>query len=229
LDGRLDSRSDEKIRKAGPNRLNSVKVPPPELAERLWAVSDEVLAPGTDMKIDDLAALAGVPRATLYYYFAGKDDVLAFLLAQKLQRGTAAVASAASKPGDAVERLRAVLTAMLETLAEHPELCLRLLGAVVDQGRGGQLMDEIQRTLMAPVRALLAEAHDAGELVVPDASTTTLAMMGAVVIVAMVRTTNNAFDPESTASSLIPLFLDGLCPREPSTQGTARRATSRRR
>jgi TetR/AcrR family transcriptional regulator len=190
-----------------------MKVPPPELAERLWAVSDEILAPGTDMKIDDLAALAGVPRATLYYYFAGKDDVFAFLLAQKLQRGTAAVAAAASQPGDAVERLRAVLTAMLRTLEEHPELCVRLLGAVTEQGNGGQLMDEIEHTLMAPVRELLAEAHAAGELVVSDPSTTTLAMMGAVVIVAMVRTTTNNFDPDETARSLIPLFLDGLCPR----------------
>jgi AcrR family transcriptional regulator len=197
--------------------VNLVKVPPPELAERLWAVSDEILAPGTDMKIDDLAALAGVPRATLYYYFAGKDDVFAFLLAQKLQRGTAAVASAASRPGDAVERLRAVLAAMLQTLEEHPELCVRLLGAVTEQGRAGQLMDEIERTLMAPVRELLTEAHDAGELVVPDPSTTTLAMMGAVVIVAMVRTTNDTFVPDDTARSLIPLFLDGLCPRAPAT------------
>jgi AcrR family transcriptional regulator len=193
--------------------LNSVKAPPPELAERLWAVSDQILAPGTDMKIDDLAALSGIPRATLYYYFSGKDDVFAFLLAQKLQRGTAAVAAAAQQPGDAVERLRAVLHAQLETLADHPELCMRLLGGVIDQGNGGELMEEIERTLMAPVRALLAEAHDAGELVVDDAATTTLAMMGAVAIVAMVRTANNAFDPDKVADALIPLFLDGLCPR----------------
>ena len=54
------------------------------------------------MRIDDLAALVGVPRATLYYYFSGKDDVFEFLLTQKLQRGTAAIAAAAHGPGDAV-------------------------------------------------------------------------------------------------------------------------------
>jgi len=196
--------------------LTGVKVPPPELAERLWAVSNEVLAPGTDMKIDELAALAGVPRATLYYYFSGKDDVFAFLLAQKLQRGTAAVSEAAQQPGDAAARLRAVLHAMLRTLAEQPELCMRLLGAVIDQGNGGQLMAEVERSLMAPVRELLAVAHDRGELVVDDPSAATLAMMGAVAIVAMVRTASNAFDPEETAQSLIPLFLDGLRPRRPA-------------
>jgi AcrR family transcriptional regulator len=200
-----------------------MKVPPPELAERLWAVSDQILAPGTDIKIDDLAALSGVPRATLYYYFSGKDDVFAFLLAQKLQRGTAAVAAAAEEPGDAVDRLGAVLRAMLRTLAEHPELCTRLLGAVIDQGDSGQLLDETERTLMAPVRTLLAEAHDNGELVVPDPSSTTLAMVGAVVVVAMVRTATHTFDPDDTAGALIPLFLNGLCPREPAKAQLRRR------
>jgi len=212
-----------------------VKAPPAELAERLWAVSDQVLAPGTDMKIDDLAALAGVPRATLYYYFSGKDDVFAFLLAEKLRRGTEAVTAAAQEPGDAVQRLEAVLRAILRSLAEHPELCTRLLGAVIDQGNGGELMAEIERTLLAPVRALLAEADDARELVVRDASTTTLAMMGAVAIVAMVRTASNSFDPDEVAKSLIPLFLDGLCPRGAQSEAVAeparhsQRASARRR
>ena len=56
-----------------------MKQPPADLAERLWHVSDRFLALGSDLKIDDLAELSGVPRATIYYYFSGKDDVMAFL------------------------------------------------------------------------------------------------------------------------------------------------------
>jgi AcrR family transcriptional regulator len=190
-----------------------VKAPPAELAERLWEVSDQILAPGTDMRIDDLAELAGVPRATLYYYFSGKDDVLSFLLTQKLQRGTAAITAAAHGPGDTVQRLTAVLRAMLHTMAEHPELCTRLLGAMINDGTSGQLMIEIERTLMAPVRDLLAEAQAAGELVLGEPSDTTLSLMGAVAIVSMVRTAANTFDPDEIADWLIPQFLNGLCPR----------------
>jgi AcrR family transcriptional regulator len=190
-----------------------VKVPPPELAERLWAVSDQVLKPGTEMRIDDLAALAGIPRATLYYYFAGKDDLFDYLLAQKLQRGTAAIAKAAARKGGAVERLTAVLKAMLETNAEHPELCTRLLRSMTESGDGGQLMSEIERTLMAPVRELLVEARDDGELIVPDPENATLALMGAVAIVSLVHTARGDFDPDVIAKWLIPQTLDGLKPR----------------
>jgi AcrR family transcriptional regulator len=209
--------------------LNTVKVPPPELAERLWAVGDKILAPGRDMKIDELAALAGVPRATLYYYFSGKDEVFAFLLAQKLERGTAAVSEAASQSGDAVTRLRAVLRAMLRTLAENPDVCMRLLGAVIDQGNGGHLMAEIERTLMAPVRDLLTEANNDSELIVVDTADTTLAMMGAISIVAMVRTANDTFDPDTVAETLIPLFLNGLCPRNKTAAAQARPPSPKRK
>jgi len=190
-----------------------VKAPPADLAERLWAASDQILKPGVDLRIDDLAALTGVPRATLYYYFSGKDDVLEFLLAQKLQRGTTSIAAAVDTPGTAIERLTAVLRAMLQTSAEHPELCTRLLGPMSNDGTSGQLMNEIEQTLMAPVRALLTEAQDAGELALVDAADTTLALVGSLVIVAMVRTTRGTFDPDEVAEWWIPQVLNGLRPR----------------
>ena len=190
-----------------------MKAPPADLAERLWAASDQILKPGVDLRIDDLAALTGVPRATLYYYFSGKDDVLEFLLAQKLQRGTTSIAAAVDTPGTAIERLTAVLRAMLQTSAEHPELCTRLLGPMSNDGTSGQLMNEIEQTLMAPVRALLTEAQDAGELALVDAADTTLALVGSLVIVAMVRTTRGTFDPDEVAEWWIPQVLNGLRPR----------------
>jgi AcrR family transcriptional regulator len=193
--------------------VSEVKVPPADLAERLWAVSDQVLKPGTEMRIDDLAALAGIPRATLYYYFAGKDDLFSFLLAQKLQRGTAAITEAANSKGTVVDRLTAVLNAMLESMAEHPELCTRLLRSMTEAGEGGQLMVEIERTLMAPVRELLVEGHDAGELVVANPADATLALMGSVAIVSMFQTARGEFDAKTIAAWLVPQVLDGLCPR----------------
>ena len=82
-----------------------MRSPPPELAERLWDVADRALAQGGELRIDELAELTGVPRATLYYYFSGKDDVVGFLLAQQLQRGTDRIARAVRGRGSAAKRL----------------------------------------------------------------------------------------------------------------------------
>jgi AcrR family transcriptional regulator len=198
-----------------------VRTPPAELAERLWNVADRALQQGSDLRIDDLADLTGIPRATLYYYFSGKEDVLVFLLTQQLDRGTETIATAARSEGGATLKLEAVLRAMLRTMAEHPALCTRLMGFVANGPAGAQLMGDVERTMMAPVRDLLTEAGAAEELVVTDPTDTTLALIGAVSTIAMVRTAAGSYDPDDVADRLIPLLLNGLVPRsskdEPSS------------
>jgi AcrR family transcriptional regulator len=190
-----------------------VRSPPPELAERLWDVADRALAQGGELRIDELAELTGVPRATLYYYFSGKDDVVGFLLAQQLQRGTDRIARAVRGRGSAAKRLEAVLRAMLQTMAEHPALCTRLMGGMISELTGAQLMAEVDRVIMAPVRDLLSEAAEDGELIVHDPSVASLVLMGSVSTAALVRTLSGDYDPEATADRLIPQLLDGFRPR----------------
>jgi TetR/AcrR family transcriptional regulator len=191
-----------------------VKTPPADLAERLWQVADHALQQGSDLRIDDLAELTGVPRATLYYYFSGKEDVVAFLLTQQLERGTETITRATQTSGGAAQRLEAVLRAMLQTMAEHPALCTRLMGFVANSPTGAQLMGDVERIMMAPVRDLLTEAVASAELVVVDPMDTTLALIGAVSTIAMVRTAAGNYDPHEAADRLIPLLLDGLRPRK---------------
>ena len=190
-----------------------MKAPPPDLAERLFEVGDRVLDPGREFRIEELAELTGVARATLYYYFSGKDDVVAFLLSQQLERGTAVVTDAAHSQGSPSLRLEAVLRAMFGIMAEHPALCTRLLCLMANEGTAGQLMADVERTLMAPVRELLLEGRSTGEFVVSDLMDTTLSLMGAVSTVSMAHVANGTFEPDAIADRLVPQLLHGLQPR----------------
>jgi hypothetical protein len=49
-------------------------------------------------RMEQLAAACGVPRATLYYHFGGKDEVLAWLLRSTLD-DLGALPGAACEPG----------------------------------------------------------------------------------------------------------------------------------
>jgi TetR/AcrR family transcriptional regulator len=204
-----------------------VKQPPAELAERLWEVSDQFLALGSDVKVDELAELSGVPRATIYYYFSGKDDVMSFLLAQKVERASPAVAEAAASPGTPAERLSRVVRVMLRKMAEQPALCTRLM-CWMASAAAEQLVIDAQGAFMAPVRALFADGRAAGEFADIDPADATAAVMGAVSMVAMRHTVNGDFDPDSIADSLIPSLLEGLA-RPPRTRPAARPDRSRPR
>jgi len=211
----------------------TVKQPPADLAERLWEVSDEFLALGSEVKVDELAELSGVPRATIYYYFSGKDDVMSFLLAQKVERAGVVIADAAAGSGTPAERLSRVFRSMLHEMADHPALCTRLM-CWLSSSVGEQLVIEAQGAFMAPVRELFAAGQATGEFPDIDPVDATSAMMGALAMVAMRHTVNGDFDPDAVADSLIPVLLEGLGRRpvgRPPTRtaaGPGRRPATRR-
>ena len=207
--------------------IDVVKQPPADLAERLWQVSDRFLALGSELKIDELAELTGVPRATIYYYFSGRDDVMAFLLAQKVERASVIVNEAAAGPGTPSDRLQRVFRAMLQQMADHPALCTRLM-CWMTSPTTGKLVIEAQGSLTAPLRALFLEGQATGEFADIDPVDATTAVMGALSMVAMHHTVNGDFNPHAVADTLIPWLLDGLRSRRPlGTRGTG--AASRRR
>ena len=59
--------------------------PPPKLVQRLVSASEEVLRPDQSLRLEDIATLIGSARATLYYHFSGRDDLVAFLLEENLR------------------------------------------------------------------------------------------------------------------------------------------------
>ncbi len=68
---------------------------PRQIADRLPAAAALFAERGlNDTRIEDVAAMTGVPKATLYYYFAGKEDILAFLLEDLLHEIASEVTTA---------------------------------------------------------------------------------------------------------------------------------------
>lgn len=185
--------------------------PPEDLAEKLRVASNEFTDIGLDISVDEVAKLAGVPRATLYYYFGGKDDLVAFFINDKLELVGDVVAKAAAGEGPVAERLTHALTAVLGTLADYPVLCTELPAAVKQAGDYSQVMASMDRIVMTPLRELLIEGRATGELNVPDPATTALAMMGAIHMVAMTHTvTQGSLDAAAVAPLVVPQLVNGV-------------------
>lgn len=188
-----------------------MKTPPPELTDRLLAVSDQLEGTEFDVTIDEVAKLADIPRATLYYYFSGKDDLIAFFLNQKFSLVREAIASAASSDGSVSERLAKAMTAILESIQQHPPLCTELPLAVKRSGNMSEVMANADRVMMTPLRELLIEGRATGELAVDDVELAATALMGALHFVGMMHvTTTGELDAEQVAERLVPQLINGL-------------------
>ena len=189
-----------------------MKQPPDDLVQKLFAASEGFGGTGLDVSIDEVAEAAGVPRATLYYYFSGHDDLVNFYLTYKLDSVTAAMEKAAASEGTAIERIGAMTRAVLRAMAAQPALCTELPQAL---RRAGTSFSEVgmkaEVVMRRPLREVLIEGNASGELNIPDVDLVIDALHGAIGQVALIRLSRDGtFDPDEVADNLIPLIATGL-------------------
>lgn len=163
-------------------------------------------------RMDDLVAASGVPRATLYYHFRGKDAVLGWLLHSTAGNLASAVAEATAQPRSARDRLEAVIRAVLATVAEYPEACRVLIGNLEQAGQLTDTVAELVPAFHLPVIALLEEGAADGSLrAVRDPVATASAVFGAVAIAALqALVVEGELAAEELGDSLVEVLLGGL-------------------
>lgn len=172
-----------------------MKNPPPDLAGRLLDVGEQVLRADPPLRLEDVARLVGASRASMYYYFSGRDDLLAFLLSEHTRRGAGAVAAAVTEADPPDVRLSATVDAMVGYLGAHPGLCAGLLGALGNAGRMGEVLKLHEEWITGPLRDLLADGRRTGAFSVAcDTADAANAVVGALLMAVLGRSLSGA-DP----------------------------------
>jgi TetR/AcrR family transcriptional regulator len=186
---------------------------PAGMREKVLAAAELFAEHGLDAtKMEDVAAATGVPKATLYYHFAGKEDILAFLFNEILDEVGRAVGDAVRTEGRAADRLRAAIVAHLRVFAEYPAASRALQ---FDLGRAARLphIDErIESAYRGPVRQLLeAGAEDGSLRAVAHPRLVAVAILGAVTTVGINAVTAGPGRPiEEIAEDVVDVVLQGV-------------------
>lgn len=190
-----------------------VRALPAGMREKVLAAAQLFAEFGVDAtKMEDVAAVTGVPKATLYYYFEGKDDILAFLFAEILDELARAIEAALHTRGTAADRLRAAITAHLRVFEAWPAASRALQ---FDLGRAARIPLINERTdaaFLGPVRALLeAGAEDGSLRTVAHPRLLAIAILGAVTTVGINAITLGSSRPvEEIADDVIRFVLHGV-------------------
>ena len=193
---------------------------PAPLARKLYAAADIIADQGLDStKIDDIAHAAGIPKATLYYYFSGKEEILAFLLNDLLSLIAGDVARAVEAPGPARQRLSAVVTAQLHVMHQHPAVCRALVGDLGRATRLPALAAALQTAFYRPVERLLVEGARDGTLrALPDPAVGAMTVFGAVTNAGLTRAVvDGPGDPATVAAAVLDLLMSELAPTAPAS------------
>jgi AcrR family transcriptional regulator len=181
---------------------------PPDIARKLVDATNQLGANFDDLRMDDIAQASGIPRATLYYHFAGKDDVLAFLHDAMLADFQEHVR--APSDGHARERLIGLIAAQLAHIAGHPAVTQLLVLNLGRLGKFADLATSPDHPIVEPFRRILDEGIAAGEVRPIDVGTTAVALSDAVHTLGL-RTVvaGELGDPIALAEHFVDLFWNG--------------------
>ncbi len=186
---------------------------PKPMAAKLMEAAELFADRGLDgTKTEDIAAATGIPKATIYYYFEGKEQVLSFIFGVVLDAVRDAVAAAIEGPGSAAERLQAVIRNHLQVFVAYPHASQALH---FDLGRAARLPEVAARSsasFIEPVTSLLvAGAADGSLRRLDDPRLTAVAILGAISTTAIHVTALDIGPPVEDLEAIItPLVMQGL-------------------
>jgi AcrR family transcriptional regulator len=189
------------------------------VAAKLYGAVDVIAENGlANTKIEEIAAASGVPKATLYYYFGGKEDILAFLLKDSLAFLAGDVATAAEAPGTGRERLAGVVAVQIEHTLSNSGTSRALIG---DLGRAARLPDlaaAVQKAFYDPIAMVLrAGAADGSLRTVADPDAAAVSIFGTVIMTGLIHAVvGTDLSAEQITAGILDLLISGLGPSRPA-------------
>lgn len=157
-----------------------MKVIPDELAGRLRTHADTFLQQGDQARLDDLAVDLGIARTTLYYYFAGRDDLTTFFMNDKIAAIGAAVRETADETLPPPTQLEQALRAIIANLSQAPMVCLHLSAAQSRPNALQEMTSALTEQVIAPLRDMLTAGHDDGSVITADVDTAISFILGGI-------------------------------------------------
>lgn len=93
-------------------------------AQRILDATAELIATAPGVSLEQVAARAGVSRATLYHHFAGRDALMDALTEQSIAEVKAALEAARPDEGTATEAMERVLLAAWQVIGRYRGLVI---------------------------------------------------------------------------------------------------------
>jgi AcrR family transcriptional regulator len=163
-----------------------------------------LLADRPEASMGELAAAAGVGRATLYRYFPTREALLAALASEAHQELVARITDAGLDRAPVPEALQRLLRVLL-TVGDRYVVLFR--ERVKPHGQTER--EEFERLVLAPIQALFQRGIDGGTFRNDLGADALTRLFSGLVLAAMEAALPHTLGVEQTAASLASLFLDG--------------------
>jgi AcrR family transcriptional regulator len=121
------------------------------------------------VRMDDVAAEAGTDRASLYYYFANKQQLFRAVIQEAVQRNVERAQAIAAQDAPAPQKLREMIVALLDSYEQHyPYLFVYVQEDMrripSDDSADAKALEQLGREYEDTLTEVIAQGIAAGEL-----------------------------------------------------------------
>ncbi len=166
-----------------------------------------------EVRMDDIAAHAGVAKGTLYRYYRDKEDLYLALTVHGIHQLYEQSRGQIANPGDPDQKLRDFVTGIVRFYEQYPYF-LELWARMEASGSTASVtaIDEIRAQWYHLVTDLIAQLKDRGEPLVRHPELAALALLG--IIRGILRFTPQPW-PSHLAEWIYHQFMHGLSAPDP--------------
>jgi AcrR family transcriptional regulator len=168
--------------------------------------------------LSGLAERLHVSKPTLYHYIKSKDEILYECQKMAVDHLRDVLDTIHTKDLTGIEKLKLLIQRYVEAVTDDFGICMVLSGDFALEPDSRTAITEQRRVLDSAMREIIKQGVEDGSLVCPDPKMAAFALFGAINWISHWYRADGDLTPEEIAKDFTTIVLDGLLPRDSSTQ-----------
>ena len=163
--------------------------------------------------LDDVAAALSVTKASLYYYFRNKEEILLACISASYARMREGLARADDPAYSGRRRVELMMRVYMEVISDDTGVSIVLADERVMSESGQKQYREMRRELNAALEKRIAQGVDDGSLQTSNVSLTAAGIFGMFNWVSHWSPARRAVGPQAIGDHFLAMIFDGLAPK----------------
>jgi TetR/AcrR family transcriptional repressor of mexCD-oprJ operon len=174
---------------------------------RIAEVAARLLGDDPHVGMAEVAAAAGVSRATVYRHFANREALIDAIREQALEQGERALSRCGVNEGSATDALRRLVAAWLDIAERYS---FPQLAAQPDASRSPESREHRRRVFREPIVALIARGQAGGEFTAALSPEWAARVFGALIVAGARAVGDGSLPREDAPDVVFHTLLEGL-------------------
>ncbi len=165
----------------------------------------------SETSVEEITAVTGIAKGTLYYHFARKEDIFYFLTDEGMKLLKNSIELKAYKKSSAIEKLREIILIQIKIIVKYEELITLILSQMWGKTERNVKSQECMREFIAIIEDVVKEGIENGEIKKMDANVVATNIFG-VMCTGMLYKMNQKeeIDIDETCEKFFSSIIDGI-------------------